>query len=235
MNPSLERLVAVQAKDLALRRLERDLQELPRREEKARARLGEAQRALEAHRERIRQLELSRREGEREADALTTQERKFQSQTPMVKTNEELWALKREIELVQSKRSDLETGILERMEEEEARRRDTAELERAAKAAATAVEEEGRAVAAERARLEEERSALAAQREEMARELAPDMRARYERVRASRGDPAVVALVRNACGGCLTAQPPQRAQEARQGEIVVVCEFCGRLIVGVGT
>jgi len=49
----------------------------------------------------------------------------------------------------------------------------------------------------------------------------------------SRGSPAVVMLMRNACGGCMSAQPPQRVAEARMGELVVVCEFCGRLIVGV--
>ena len=43
---------------------------------------------------------------------------------------------------------------------------------------------------------------------------------------------AVVPLEKNACGGCQTAQPPQRVQEVRGGDRLVICEFCGRLIIG---
>ena len=233
MNQALERLAALQGRDSELQRLVERLRALPARLARAQERLKAAQAAVEAQRERLRQLGLARREGEHEVEGLLAQERKFQAQTMQVKTNEELWALQREIAQVHGRRSDLETGVLQRMEEEEAGRGEAARLERLVAEAQAQLAQDEAAAAAERAALEAEQARVAAQRAALAEEVPPELRARYERVRAGRGDPALVPLVRGACGGCWTAQPPQRVQEAKQGELVVVCEFCGRLIVGL--
>ena len=233
MTPALGRLVQLAKLDSRLQGIEQELQKLPSREVKAKARLSEASAALEAHRDRLRQLELARRDGEREAESLAAQERKYQGQTMLVKTNEELWALQREIQSVKARRSELETQVLERMEEEEARKREGSGFDRGVAEARAQLAQVTSEVAAERARLEAEREKGSGEREGVAAELTPEWRARYERVRANRGSPAVVALVRNACGGCQSSQPPQRVQELRMGALVVTCEFCGRLIVGV--
>jgi hypothetical protein len=233
VNSDLARLLDVQARDSELARIESVLRALPARLTRVEERLSAAKAALEAHRERLLRLATQRRGGEQEVEALLAQERKFQNQTTLVKTNEELWALKREIEQVQARRSELETGVLEHMEEEQVGRRETARLEGRVSEVAAEVEREAQAVAAERARLAAEQERVAAERAALAAGVSPELKARYERVRAGRGDPGVVSLVRGACGGCLTAQPPQRVNEVRQGELLVVCEFCGRLIVGM--
>jgi hypothetical protein len=234
MKPALEQLAALSRLDTRLQGIETALKKLPETENKAKSKLKDATSALDAYRERLKQIELARRSDEREAETLVEQERKFQGQTVQVKSNEELWALQREIKAVQARRSDIETRVLERMEEEETKKREASSFDRGvadAKAQVAAVEQTS---AAERSRLEVERAKIQAERDALLAEVPREWRARYERVRLSRGSPAVVALLRNACGGCLTAQPPQRVQEVRLGENVVVCEFCGRLIVGEG-
>jgi uncharacterized protein len=232
MNAALERLAALSRLDTRLQGIESALKKLPETETKAKSKLKDATSALDAYRERLKQIELARRTDEREAETLVEQERKFQSQTVQVKSNEELWALQREIKAVQARRSDIETRVLERMEEEETKKREAPSFDRGvadAKALVTQVEQTS---ASERSRLEAERAQIQGERDSLLAEVPRDWRARYERVRLSRGSPAVVSLVRNACGGCQSAQPPQRVQEVRLGEAVVVCEFCGRLIVG---
>jgi len=233
MTPALERLVALARLDARLQGLEQSLQQLPERENKAKARLGTAKSALESHKDRVRQLERARRESEVEVESLVAQERKYQGQTMQVKTNEELWALQREIKSVMARRSEIETKVLEGMEEEDARKREASGFDRGVAEAQAQLTEVTNAAAEERGRLEAERETLRTERAEVIAGLTQEWRARYERVLKSRGSPAVVMLMRNACGGCMTAQPPQRVQEARMGELVVVCEFCGRLIVGV--
>jgi predicted nucleic acid-binding Zn-ribbon protein len=233
MNAALERLVALSRLDTRLQAIDETLRRLPENEKKAQTRLTDASAALDAHRERLKQIELARREGEREAEALTQQERKFQSQTMQVKSNEELWALQREIQTVKSRRSELETLVLERMEEEESKKREGSKFDKGVAEAKAHVSQVAASSSAERERLEAEREQVKAERDRELEDVAREWRARYERVRQSRGSPAVVALVRNACAGCLSAQPPQRVQEVRLGEVVVVCEYCGRLIVGV--
>ena len=54
----------------------------------------------------------------------------------------------------------------------------------------------------------------------------------YNRIRSNvRNGLAVVTIKRDACGGCFNRIPPQRQFEIRQGKKVIVCEYCGRILV----
>ncbi len=54
----------------------------------------------------------------------------------------------------------------------------------------------------------------------------------YDRIRKSyRNGLAVVPVVRDACGGCFNAIPPQKQSEIRQRKKVMICENCGRILV----
>lgn len=54
----------------------------------------------------------------------------------------------------------------------------------------------------------------------------------YTRVRnAARNGLGVVAIQRDACGGCFNKIPPQRQLDIRQHKKVIVCEHCGRILV----
>ena len=53
----------------------------------------------------------------------------------------------------------------------------------------------------------------------------------YERIRNNyRNGLAVVAVERDACGGCYNAIPPQKQSEIRQRKKIIVCENCGRIL-----
>jgi len=57
--------------------------------------------------------------------------------------------------------------------------------------------------------------------------------AAYTRIRNNvRNGLAVVTIQRDACGGCFNRIPPQRQVDIRQGKKLIVCEYCGRIIVG---
>ncbi|MCX6291569.1 MAG: C4-type zinc ribbon domain-containing protein [Bacteroidetes bacterium] len=54
----------------------------------------------------------------------------------------------------------------------------------------------------------------------------------YQRVRTSaRNGLGVVAIQRDACGGCFNKIPPQRQLDIRQHKKIIVCEHCGRILV----
>ncbi|MBP8114509.1 MAG: hypothetical protein KAY50_04070, partial [Chitinophagaceae bacterium] len=58
------------------------------------------------------------------------------------------------------------------------------------------------------------------------------LRASYEKIRKSyRNGLAVVAVERDACGGCFNAIPPQKQSEIKQHKKVMICENCGRILV----
>ena len=54
----------------------------------------------------------------------------------------------------------------------------------------------------------------------------------YDRIRSNvRNGLAVVTVKRDACGGCFNRIPPQRQAEIRAGKKIIVCEYCGRILV----
>src|SRR5919112_1151897 len=54
----------------------------------------------------------------------------------------------------------------------------------------------------------------------------------YDRIRKNyRNGLGVVPVVRDACGGCFNAIPPQKQSEIRQRKKVIICENCGRILV----
>ena len=56
--------------------------------------------------------------------------------------------------------------------------------------------------------------------------------AAYERIRRNvRNGLAVVTVKRDACGGCFNRIPPQRQVDIRQGKKIIICEYCGRILV----
>jgi uncharacterized protein len=54
----------------------------------------------------------------------------------------------------------------------------------------------------------------------------------YKRIRENaRNGLAVVPVERDACGGCFNKIPPQRQLDIRLNKKIIVCEYCGRILV----
>lgn len=54
----------------------------------------------------------------------------------------------------------------------------------------------------------------------------------YNRIRSKvHNGLAVVTVKRDACSGCFNRIPPQRQADIRQGKKLIVCEYCGRILV----
>jgi len=54
----------------------------------------------------------------------------------------------------------------------------------------------------------------------------------YKRIRNNtRNGLAVVPVQRDACGGCFNKIPPQRQLDIRTHKKIIVCEYCGRILV----
>ena len=54
----------------------------------------------------------------------------------------------------------------------------------------------------------------------------------YNRIRSNvRNGLAVVTVKRDACSGCFNRIPPQRQADIRLGKKLIVCEYCGRILV----
>ena len=73
---------------------------------------------------------------------------------------------------------------------------------------------------------------LTAQAEKAQAKIDERLLAAYRRIRRNvRNGLAVVTVRRDACGGCYNRIPPQRQMEIRQGKKIIICEYCGRILV----
>lgn len=62
--------------------------------------------------------------------------------------------------------------------------------------------------------------------------IEPRLLTAFKRIRrASRNGLGVVYVQRDACGGCFNKIPPQRQLDIRQRKKIIVCEYCGRIMV----
>lgn len=58
------------------------------------------------------------------------------------------------------------------------------------------------------------------------------LRKAFKRIRSNaRNGLGIVMIERNACGGCFNRIPPQKQTEIRMHKKVIVCEYCGRILI----
>ncbi len=56
--------------------------------------------------------------------------------------------------------------------------------------------------------------------------------AAFKRIRKNaRNGLGIVYVQRNACGGCFNRIPPQKQMEIKLHKKVIVCEYCGRIMI----
>lgn len=79
-------------------------------------------------------------------------------------------------------------------------------------------------------RQEEDR--LREESKEIEKMIEPRLLTAFKRIRKNaRNGLAVVTVERDACGGCFNKIPPQRQLDIRLRKKIIVCEYCGRILV----
>ncbi|MDR2894299.1 MAG: C4-type zinc ribbon domain-containing protein [Alistipes sp.] len=180
----------------------------------------------------IEELNQLTRQRKREADEAGALIVKYEEQQKNVRNNREFDALAKEIDYQR-----LEIDLVNKRLKEYT----------AAVKAKKAQAEEAEAVVADRTLdLEQKRAELAGIEQETAKEIDllhgqetaaaakidERMLTAYRRIRGSMHNGlAVVTVKRNACGGCYNRIPPQRQVDIRQNKKIIVCEYCGRILV----
>ena len=157
---------------------------------------------------------------------------RYKEQLDNVRNNREFDLLSKEvefqtleIELAEKRLKEYSAGVkAKKLQLEEA---ENLSVERAADLAAKKAELEG--IEAETAPLVAE---YAAQGERVKEKIDERLLAAYDRIRRNvRNGLAVVTVKRDACGGCFNRIPPQRQVDIRQGKKIIICEYCGRILV----
>ena len=79
---------------------------------------------------------------------------------------------------------------------------------------------------------QKEEETLADRSSELQTKIEDRLLTAYKRIRSNaRNGLAVVPVKRDACGGCFNQIPPQRQLDIRSRKKIIVCEYCGRILV----
>lgn len=180
----------------------------------------------------IEELNALTKQRKREMDQAKIMIGNYKEQQNNVRNNREFDAITKEIEyqeleieLAEKRLKEYAAGIkAKKLQLEEA---ENLSKDRAADLAAKKSELEG--IEAETAPQVAE---YEAQRQQVQVKIDERLLAAYDRIRRNvRNGLAVVTVKRDACGGCFNRIPPQRQVDIRQGKKIIVCEYCGRILV----
>ena len=203
---------------------------MPQQRAQLEAHLAASAAGLEAAKLKTRQLEVERKKLELDVGTRTVSINRLKTQQYETRKNEEFRAMGNEIERYEKEIRTIEDQELELMDQG-----DKLKAEVAIEDKKVAVERDS--VARQLADLEAKTSALQSQLESLTKERAEiasrideGILDRFERLFASKGNAAVVALEHEVCTGChmkITAQTSHRVKGARE---IVSCEQCGRIL-----
>ncbi len=172
---------------------------------------------------------LSKKNEIKEAELLI---KKYEAQQSNVRNNREYDSLSKEIEF-----QKLEIELCEkRIKEFSSELNGKKELVEASR---TLYEDRKQDLEAKKAELDEivnetkvEEEKLIKKSETIKKNVEERLLTAFERIRTNaRNGLAVVKVNRNACGGCFNKIPPQRQLDIRSRKKVIVCEYCGRILV----
>lgn len=231
MKAELQQLVALQNLDTSIRRLQAELEAIPKRRAEIESEFD--QRAFE-----IRALETRRDEARHARTRLETDvgeqrvrveraERNLMSS----KKQDEYTAAIREADAARKQISTLETHILEQMDAHE--KAEASLTERVDEIASLNSDREARLQSFDdETRQQADKLAMnRAERERLVAALPKSMGALYVRISARIRDGVAVAEARNgACMACFMALRPQAMAQVRRGEEVVTCDNCNRIL-----
>jgi predicted nucleic acid-binding Zn-ribbon protein len=231
MHPDLITLLELQARDVDLLEVNRQLQQLDTEVADLDRQLSRAREAIVAAQRAIDQENRKRDELEGKIEAHRKHQDKRREKLEFMKTQKEVAGLLAEIDLAKGSLSAEENDwvkVSEQVAQLEMRKADTEQQARALETEQSAA----RAAIRERqVELAREKDAALGRREASARNVARPLLLRYDKLRASASRAeVVVALAGPACGACFTTVPVSRRGQIKSGAVIEGCESCGVIL-----
>jgi uncharacterized protein len=226
----MQLVIRLQEIDTRLGELDREIAALPKHIAEIEKKLVAHERKLEADRAALSANQKERKRCEGDIQSQEQKISKLKDQMLQAKTNEQYRAFQNEIEFCQREIGKLEDRILELMSESEPLEKNVKAAEASLKIEKAHVEGEKQEARNRTAtdqsafeQLQQERSSIVAR-------IAPATYQLYERVRKARRGIAIAEAAEGRCAVCQMTIRPQFFQELKQGDRIMSCESCQRIL-----
>ncbi len=230
MNEDLHILREVQEWDKQIYAFQDRLEEIP-------GEIALSLKDLEVEQSRMKQLEsdlkqIQLKQKEREMELASKEEnvRKFQAQLAQVKTNKEYSSLQGEIASLKADNSLLEEAIIALLDQVDEFQGKIQEQKKSVEEKSAQHKAKAQELDAKAKEIKGQIEALSTLRNEKIKKVNPEIASLYDRIVQKKHGIAFVQVQGEVCGACQMRLRPQILNEVMQGEKVVVCESCSRML-----
>ena len=223
-------MLVLQDRQQKIRQIENEIRTVPLQRKNLEGQLATSVGALETIKQRARQVEVDRKK--LELDVGTRQESIARLRTQQYETrkNDEFQAIGHEIQRYEKEISAIEDQELELMDAADKLKVEVAAEEKKAAASKESVSRQLTDLEQKSKTLSTRLEELKKERENLAGTIDEDLLDRFDRLFASKGDAAVVALEHDVCTGCHMKVTTATANMVKSGKEIVSCEQCGRIL-----
>jgi len=229
MLPEIENLLQLQDADKAIRRLQDEIAELPKRVAAIEHKLANTKLQLEKAQAAVKSEEAARRKYETAITDRRGKISKYRDQSLAVKTNEQYKALLQEIQFAEKEIAENEDKILELMVNADTRDKEVKAAQVELKAETAEIEKEKEEARHRTAEDQKQLTEWRARRDQMRAGVNEDLLRHYERVSKFRGS-GISEVSDHKCMACQVMLRPQTYNEVRTGQQTVVCDSCQRIL-----
>src|SRR5271166_160008 len=229
MLPDIEKLLELQIADQEIRKLQEEIAELPKRIAAIEQKLAGTRAHLEKARAAAKADEANRKKFESAIQDLQGKISKYRDQSLDVKTNDQYKALLHEIQFAEQEIRINEDRILEVMVNVEAREKDVKAAEAKLKAETAEIEREKEDAHRVTAEDQKKLAEWSTKRDGLRREINEDLLRHYERVMKFRRT-GLAEVIEQKCMGCQVRLRPQHYNEVFNGQQIVYCDSCQRVL-----
>ncbi len=230
MQVELEQLLILQDRAQKIHQVEAELRNLPLERKSLDAQVVAASASLEAVKDKARHVEMEKKKLELDVGTRNESIARLRTQQYETRKNDEFSAMGREIERYQKEISGLEDQELELMEQADVLKAKIATEEKQTAAAKDSIAKQVSDLESKQATLGTRLEELKKEREDLAAKVDEDLLDLFNRLFASKGDAAVVALEHDVCTGCHMKVTTATSVRVKGGREIVSCEQCGRIL-----
>jgi predicted nucleic acid-binding Zn-ribbon protein len=226
----LEQLLVLQDCDQKIKQVQAELKTIPQQRKTLEAQLASSAAGFEALKQKARQVEVERKKLELDVGTRTDTISRLKTQQYETRKNDEFQAMGHEIERCAKEIQKIEDQELELMVQADQLKEQVMAEKKRTGAANESVGRQMSDLESKAKLLETRLEELRKERTDLAAKVDDDLLNRFERLFASKGDAAVVALEHEVCTGCHMKITTQTAVRVKAGKEIVTCEQCGRIL-----
>jgi predicted nucleic acid-binding Zn-ribbon protein len=226
----LEQLLVLQDRQQKIKQIQTEIKTMPQQRQNLEAQLAASAAALSALKSKAQHLEMDRKTLELDAGTRRESINRLKTQQYETRKNDEFRAMGNEIERYEKEIQRIEDQELELMDQAEKVKVEVAAEEKKAAGARDSIARQMADLEEKAKTLDSRLGQLTAERTELSGKVEEDLLSRFERLFASKGDAAVVALEHEVCTGCHMKVTTQTAHRVKNGKEIVSCEQCGRIL-----